>query len=159
MKKLWIIPLFIILVSGCISGAGVQAGDTVKVDYWLTIGGEMIQTTEDSQPIAFTVGRGEVVPGFDSAVLGMSPGQEKSVTLTPDQAYGEIDQENIIETFSKDLPENITVGETITATDESGMTRLVTILEIKNDTALLDFNHPLAGKTLEFRIILVEIVE
>ncbi len=78
----------LLLVSGCIGGETmVKDGDTIKVDYWLTVDGEQIDTSEGRGPFEFTVGAGQVIPGFDKTVIGMKVGDTKEVTLTGTDAY------------------------------------------------------------------------
>ena len=81
----------ILLVSGCLGDGGenmvVKDGDTVKVDYWLTVDGELTDTSEGRGPFEFTAGAGQVIPGFDKAVLGMEVGDTKEVVLEGEDAY------------------------------------------------------------------------
>jgi len=94
-----VILFAIFLISGCIGEESitggttlemrdtVENGDTIKVDYWLTVDGEQIDTSEGRGPFEFTVGSGQVIPGFDKAVLGMKAGETKHVTLSGEDAY------------------------------------------------------------------------
>jgi FKBP-type peptidyl-prolyl cis-trans isomerase (trigger factor) len=90
MKTHYLIGILIclFLVGGCMSEkAAVEAGDTVKVDYWLTVDGKQIDTSEGRGPFEFTVGAGQVIPGFDKAATGMKVGETKEVTLSGTDAY------------------------------------------------------------------------
>ena len=149
----------------------VQTGDLVTVDYTGTLeDGTVFDTSIQSvatknnivnlqrtyQPIQFTVGSGQLIKGFDDSVIGMKVGETKKITLQPKDAYGDIQQDlilninaSVIQTSQKQL----VVGSTIVA--PNGANGIIT--KIENGNATIDFNHPLAGKILNFEIILVKI--
>ncbi|MDG6244043.1 MAG: peptidylprolyl isomerase [Methanolobus sp.] len=148
----------------------VQVGDHVSVNYIGSLDdGTVFDTsleeiainegTYDSrrkyEPLPFTVGTGQMIKGFDDAVIGMSVGESKNVTLLPEEAYGEISEDYII-TYSMDdfTSANITpvIGEKITSQGHAG-----TIINVSEDMVIVDFNHHLAGKNLTFFIELVSI--
>lgn len=138
----------------------VKAGDNVKVHY---IGkydsGEIFDTSEGSEPLAFIVGEGQVIPGFDQALLGMSVGDTKEVVIPAEDAYGERIEE-LVQTISRDQfnlgdvePE---LGMSIEMRTPDGNIPLV-ITGLTDTTVTLDANHPLAGESLHFALTLVEI--
>lgn len=138
----------------------VKAGDNVKVHY---IGkydsGEIFDTSEGSEPLAFIVGEGQVIPGFDQALLGMSVGDTKEVVISAEDAYGERIEE-LVQTISRDQfnlgdvePE---LGMSIEMRTPDGNIPLV-ITGLTDTTVTLDANHPLAGESLHFALTLVEI--
>ena len=138
----------------------VKAGDNVKVHY---IGkydsGEIFDTSEGSEPLAFIVGEGQVIPGFDRALLGMSVGDTKEVVIPAEDAYGERIEE-LVQTISRDQfnlgdvePE---LGMSIEMRTPDGNIPLV-ITGLTDTTVTLDANHPLAGESLHFALTLVEI--
>ena len=138
----------------------VKAGDNVKVHY---IGkydsGEIFDTSEGSDPLAFIVGEGQVIPGFDQALLGMSVGDTKEVVISAEDAYGERIEE-LVQTISRDQfnlgdvePE---LGMSIEMRTPDGNIPLV-ITGLTDTTVTLDANHPLAGESLHFALTLVEI--
>ncbi|HLC51291.1 MAG TPA: FKBP-type peptidyl-prolyl cis-trans isomerase [archaeon] len=86
MKLLYLIP--ILLVSACIGGTAIAAGDKITVEYSLFVEGSLIDTSIGKVPFTFTVGSGQVIVGFDNAVLGMKEGEEKTFNVTPDEGYG-----------------------------------------------------------------------
>lgn len=138
-----------------------KKGDTVKVHYVGTLdsGEEFDSSVKRGEPIEFTVGAGQMIKGFDVAVEGMSIGEKKSVHIPAAEAYGEASDQNIVP-FPKDqLPEgmNPSVGEMLTMTTQTGQPVQVVVKEVTEDSIILDANHPMAGKDLNFDIELVEI--
>lgn len=138
----------------------VKGGDTVRVHYKGTLDdGTQFDSSEDRDPFEFVTGRGEVIPGFEAAVVGMEPGDSATVTLTATDAYG-FRNEALVQPFAlSDFEEEPYLGAPVTlvAPDGSEMPGLVT--KIEDDQVMIDLNHPLAGETLTFEITLVEIVD
>ena len=101
-----------------------------------------------------------IIPSFDKAVEGMTIGDKKSITLAPDEAYGPRRDEMMVEVKLSEFPDEIKpeVGVPLQLNQPNGQVVNVVIVEVKEETAVLDANHPLAGKTLKFDIELVEIV-
>lgn len=138
----------------------VEAGDTVKVNYTGTLdNGEEFDSSlkEGRTPLEFVVGAGQMIPGFDKAVQGMKLNEEKTIKLSPEEAYGTLNDELIVEipkTQFGDL-NGLAVGAIVHA--NTG--QQAKVLEIKDDTIKLDFNHPLAGENLTFWIQVVEITK
>ncbi len=138
----------------------VKIGDMVKVHYTGKFEtGEVFDSSEGGEPLAFTVGASQVIPGFDQALLGMEVGGSKEIVIPPDQAYGERIEE-LVQTINRDQfnlsgldPE---VGMAIEMQTPQGNIPLV-ITEITATTVTLDANHPLAGEKLHFALTLVEI--
>lgn len=172
------ILVVMVLAAGCTSSGsgGVSPGDTVRVTYQMALtGGAVFETNENTTPLVFVVGSGRMITGFENAVVGMTPGQTKTVIIPPEQAYGvrneslvgDIDSEYLgfilgelekrgqftqiqypgIEgvIFQYQLPDNSVVYYTFT--------------NITDETTTVDQNHPLAGRELEATITLLEIVE
>ena len=140
--------------------ATVKSGDTVKVHYTGKFDtGEVFDTSEGSEPLSFTVGAGQVIPGFDEALLGMQTGEVKDIVVPPEQAYGERIEE-LVQTISREQfqlgdvePE---LGMAIEMQTPQGNIPLV-ITELNDTDVTLDANHPLAGESLHFVLTLVEI--
>lgn len=138
----------------------VKLGDAVKVHYTGKFdSGEVFDTSEGSEPLGFQVGGGQVIPGFEQALIGMSVGETKEIVIPPAQAYGERMQE-LVQTIQRDQfslgdmePE---VGLAIEMHTPQGNIPLV-ITELTDTTVTLDANHPLAGEHLHFALTLVEI--
>jgi len=138
----------------------VKKNDTVKVHYTgKLVSGEEFDTSKGREPLEFTVGSGQIIPGFEEAVEGMEVNEKKTITLSPDQAYGPVHDQLISEIDRSELPEDITpqIGQTLVATAQDGRQTRVQVTEVQPETVTLDANHPLAGKDLVFDIELVEI--
>ncbi len=134
--------------------------DMVKVHYTGRLeDGTEFDSSREASPLEFTVGGGEVIPGFEQAVVGMQPGESKTVRIPAEQAYGEHHDQLVANLERKDIPENLDlqVGNQLEVTQESGEKFLVTVTDLNEETVTLDANHPLAGKDLIFDIDLLEI--
>lgn len=140
--------------------ATVKSGDKVKVHYHGKLtSGETFDTSDGREPLAFQVGSGSVIKGFDEGVTGMSIGEKKTINIPFDEGYGPRKEEMVIEMpkdrFPKDM--EIEVGMPLMMSDEEGHQFQVSVSDIKDAVILLDANHPLAGKDLVFDLELVEI--
>ena len=148
-------------MSGCASEK-VKQGDIVLVDYTGTFeNGEVFDSSLGKQPLAVTMGKGQVISGFEEALFEMAEGEEKTITLPPEKAYGDYNK-NLIQDVSKEnMAENVNlkVGEKLYAVDSNGFQKEATIVSLNNNTITIDLNHPLAGKTLNFKIKIIEINE
>lgn len=138
-------------------------GDTVAVHYTGTLDdGSQFDSSEGREPLSFTLGEGEVIPGFESAVLGLEPGESATIVIAPEDAYGprhdEAIQDVSMELFGENVPP-LGVIITLVAPDGTQMQATVAAFAEDGTSATLDFNHPLAGQTLHFDIELVEIAE
>ena len=134
-------------------------GDTVRVHYTGTLAdGTEFDTSVGRDPIEFTLGGGMVIPGFESALMGMAPGESKSVTLEPIDAYGPHDA-NLVQVVERSrIPDEIDlqVGTGLQTSDGGGNTIRLTVIALDDDNVTVDANHPLAGKSLTFALELVE---
>ncbi len=131
-----------------------KAGDTVAVNYTGTLDdGTVFDSSVGREPLTFTVGKGDVISGFDQAVVGMAVGDKKTVHLTPDQAYGE-HRDDLVITVPKDkAPEGLQEGDRV----QLGNGAPATVVTVTADSVTVDANSPLAGKALNFEIELVSI--
>ena len=135
-------------------------GDTVKVHYTGTLeDGTVFDSSLDSEPLEFTLGAGEMIPGFEEAVKGMQVGQSKTVTIPADKAYGPHHEDIIFLVEREQLPENLNpeVGQRLQMLQTGGPTIPVIVTEVFETAIVVDANHPLAGKDLTFEIQLLEI--
>jgi FKBP-type peptidyl-prolyl cis-trans isomerase 2 len=142
--------------------AEAKQGDSVKVHYTGRLAdGTEFDSSHDQAPLEFTVGAGEVIPGFDQAVVGMQPGESKTTTIPAGEAYGDYDDELVMEVDRDQFPPNIQpeVGQRLQLRQVEGDDFSVVVTEINDDTVTLDGNHPLAGHDLTFDIELVAIGE
>jgi FKBP-type peptidyl-prolyl cis-trans isomerase 2 len=138
----------------------VQNGDKIKVHYHGKLrSGETFDSSDGREPLEFTVGSGQVIKGFDEGVKGMKVGDKKTVEIQVTEAYGEKQQEMMIE-FPKDqfpADMNPEVGMQLMMSNGSGQQFPVTVAEVKEESVVLDANHPLAGQDLVFDLELVSI--
>jgi peptidylprolyl isomerase len=137
-----------------------KAGDTVKVHYnGTTEDGTLFATTSGKEPLAFTLGKGEIIPGFERAVEGMSVGEKQSVSLNPDEAFGAYREESVLEVPRSKLPEDIDphVGMALESKAPDGSVTQMHVTKVSDKSVTLDGNHPLAGRKVNFEIELVSI--
>ncbi len=138
-----------------------KAGDTVAVHYTGKLAdGSVFDSSKDRDPIQFVVGERRVIPGFDKAVAGMSPGQTKTAKIPAEDAYGPHRDELVVE-FARDrIPPDIApeVGQELQVQTTAGQAVPAVVVETTDAAVKLDANHPLAGKELTFEIELVELV-
>jgi FKBP-type peptidyl-prolyl cis-trans isomerase 2 len=135
-------------------GQVVQAGDAVSVHYTGTLDdGTVFDSSVGGETLDFTQGAGQMISGFDAAVLGMAIGEKKTVRLSPDEAYGERSDDAIIEIPREQVPDDVAEGQELF----SSTGQRVTVLEVRDDVVVIDANHPLAGEFLTFEIELVSI--
>ena len=136
-------------------------GDTVSVHYRGTLAdGTEFDSSAGREPLEFVVGSGQVIPGFDAAVIALEPGEKVTVTIPAAEAYGEHAEEGL-QVFPRDAfpPDtNPEVGWAVELSAPDGQRVPATIASVTDESITLDFNHPLAGEDLTFEITLVEVV-
>lgn len=140
--------------------ATASPGDTVRVHYTGTLeDGQEFDSSRGGDPIAFQLGSHQVIPGFEEAIVGMTPGETKTVTLDVDQAYGAHREDLVFTVPQGQFPPDMKLepGLRVTATTQNGQQIDMVVIELGEDTVTLDANHPLAGKPLTFEIELVGI--
>ncbi|MCD6425019.1 MAG: peptidylprolyl isomerase [Anaerolineales bacterium] len=134
----------------------VQDNLVVILDYTLIVDEEVMESTDDGEPIVFIQGIGQIIPGLESALYGMKVGEKKTVVIEPENAYGDYDPDSLEiakkEEFSEEIP--LDVGTFLDLSDDEGEVLSAQIIDEDEDTVTLDFNHPLAGNTLTFEITL-----
>jgi peptidylprolyl isomerase len=135
-------------------------GDTVRVHYTGTLSdGTTFDSSEGREPLEFTVGSGQVIPGFDAAVSDLGVGDTTTVVIVAADAYGEHSEEGL-QTFPRDaFPPDADpqVGWAVELSAEDGQRVPATVAEVTDESITLDFNHPLAGQDLTFEITLVDV--
>ena len=139
-----------------------REGDTVTVHYRGTLtDGTEFDSSAGRSPLEFTIGAGQVVPGFENAVTGMREGEKKTATFDAGQAYGERRDDLLLSVSRDQLPEGakVAVGDTLELGLANGESVPVQIAELTETTLTLDANHPLAGKDLTFELELMKIHE
>lgn len=138
----------------------VQHGDTVKVHYTGTLeDGTVFDSSKDRDPLQFTLGKGQLIKGFEDAVMGMYVGETKTVTIPLDQAYGPRRDELMLKFEKAEIPQNIELSEGVVLHLENQQGRVIAaiITEVSENSVTLDANHPLAGEDLTFKIDLMEV--
>lgn len=140
--------------------AQATSGDRVHIHYTGRLAdGTVFDSSREREPLAFTLGEGTVIPGFEEAVTGMAPGESKTTVIPPDQAYGAPREELLLTVPLAQLPEGYEpeVGGQLQMTTAQGQPVPVRIHAVEDAAVILDANHPLAGKELTFDIELVEV--
>ncbi len=140
--------------------AQAQQGDTVRVHYTGKLDdGTVFDSSTDGEPLEFTIGEGNIIPGFEVAVVGMSPGDSKIETIPIEQAYGPHREEMVLVIERDQMPPELDpeVGQQLQIQQPSGEAIPVVITDVSDSEVTLDANHPLAGEDLVFEIQLVEI--
>jgi peptidylprolyl isomerase len=141
--------------------AHAKKGDTVRVHYTGKLDdGTVFDTSRERHPLQFTLGNGQVISGFESAVTGMNVGESKTTIIPMEQAYGPRRDDMIVIVKRDQLPPDLSakVGQRLEITQTNNQVVLVTVTGVSESSITLDSNHPLAGKTLTFDLELLEIV-
>lgn len=136
-----------------------QNGNRVKVHYTGKLDdGSVFDSSEGREPLEFTVGEGQVIPGFEQGVVGMEPGDSKTLNIPSDKAYGPRRPEGVFEIERSEIPPSIPLEEGMRLqANQGGRTVELMVVEIDESKVTLDGNHPLAGRDLTFDIQLVEV--
>lgn len=138
----------------------IKAGDKISLHYTGTLDdGSQFDSSRGGSPLSFQAGAGQVIPGFDTAVMGMVVGESKVFTLSPEEAYGPYVEELVQEVDLTELPEGFEprIGMQVQAEADTGEVAVFTITEMDDDSITLDANHELAGEALTFNIEIVSI--
>ncbi|MFD1507918.1 FKBP-type peptidyl-prolyl cis-trans isomerase [Lacimonas salitolerans] len=138
----------------------VKTGDTVRIHYTGTLAdGSTFDSSEGRDPLEFTVGSGQIIPGLDKAVPGMAVGEKKVVEVPCDEAYGQPDPSARQAVPRTEIPAEIPldIGTQLQVQTPQGQVMPVTVAEVSETEVTLDANHPLAGRDLKFAIEVVEI--
>ena len=166
MKPAWYrLSLALILsLTFCITQARgeaemIQAGKKVKFNYILKVDGKEIENTEGKGPLEYIHGQNKIIIGLEKQMEGLKVGDKRTFTVTAEEGFGQVDPNAFREFPKSDLPKDIDlkVGQVLGVRDKDGNSFPVTVSEIKNETVVLDLNHPLAGKDLQFEVTIVDI--
>jgi len=136
----------------------VVADDMViSMAYELSVDGKVVDSSKDSGPIDFLQGRGNIILGLEKELYGMGIDETKEITVQAKDAYGEIDQSRIIDVPKEEFPETIDLqpGLELQMKDHEGNILYARVVTVGEETVTLDFNHPLAGETLHFKVTIV----
>jgi FKBP-type peptidyl-prolyl cis-trans isomerase 2 len=140
--------------------AQAKHGDTVKVHYTGKLSdGTIFDSSDGREPLEFTLGQQQVIPGFEQAVIGMGLGQSTTAEIEAAEAYGPRDERLVTQISRQQIPDDVevSVNDRLQVRRSDGRTLVVTVTEISETSLTLDGNHPLAGKDLTFDIELVDI--
>ncbi|MFZ4524324.1 MAG: FKBP-type peptidyl-prolyl cis-trans isomerase [Chlorobium sp.] len=141
--------------------AQAKKGDTVTVHYTGTLDdGTVFDTSAEREPLKFTIGGGQVIPGFDVAVIDMVPGDVRVTVIPAEEAYGEHSAELVTDVDRERFPADmeLEIGQQLQVGLDDGGQAVVMVVDLSDTTVTLDANHPLAGQQLTFEIELVEIL-
>ena len=139
----------------------VTVNSTVKVHYTGKLAdGEVFDTSDGKEPIEFTLGQGQLIPGFEKGLIDMKLNEKKTINMTKDEAYGEVNETLIQEVKKTDLPQDMEpkVGMGLVSKSPEGQEINLMVVEVKEETIVIDGNHPLAGRDLIFDLEVVEII-
>jgi FKBP-type peptidyl-prolyl cis-trans isomerase SlyD len=131
----------------------------VTIDYTLTVDGEVLDSSEEEGPLEYLQGHQNIIPGLERELSGLKVGENKKVVVAPEEGYGEVEEEAIVDVPRDEFPENmpLEVGIELEVTDKDDNIMLATIVDVGKDTVKLDTNHPLAGKTLHFEVSVIDL--
>ncbi|OQW33907.1 MAG: hypothetical protein A4E19_19250 [Nitrospira sp. SG-bin1] len=139
----------------------VSNGKQVTLEYTMKLDDQsVVDTNVGGEPLKVMQGRHEIIPGLEKALEGMTAGEKKNVTVAPAEAYGSVDPKAFQEVDKNMVPSNARkVGTQLEGKTSDGRTVFPRISEVKNETVVLDFNHPLAGKTLHFDVKVLDVAQ
>jgi peptidylprolyl isomerase len=141
--------------------AQAKSGDTVKIHYIGRLdNGTVFTTSHGYKPLKFKTVKSGLMPALEQKVVGMKPGESRTVRITADKAYGPRREEMVVAVDRKEFPDNVKpyVGLELDVHQQDGRIFPVTVIDVSESSVTLDANHPLAGKDLIFDIELVEII-
>ncbi len=132
----------------------IKSGSTVTLNYRVYIDSELIDQTSPSEPLTYTQGTGQVIPGLEKGVEGLDRGDKKELIIPPEEAYGQYSEEKILHIPKEDLPGDVEPekGMQLQAMSQEGSLYVGVVTDVKSDHVDVDFNHPLAGKTLQLEV-------
>ena len=137
----------------------IQAGSTVTMDYTLTVDGQVEDSSQGKEPLTFVMGEGKIIPGLERQLEGLTQGDTRTITVSPDEGYGQRNPEAVKEIDKSAFKDAsaMKVGQVVTAHSQSGHTYHGIITDVRDKTVMVDFNHPLAGKELKFDVKIVDV--
>ncbi len=164
LKQLFIFGFISCIVIGSVAvkaqSMDVSTGKQVSIEYTLILEDKtVVDSNVGAEPLTFIQGSHNIIPGLESALDSMKVGDSKQVTVTPEDAYGSVNKDAVSEIEKTQIPEDsLKVGAVLQGQSPDGRVIIARVVEIGKETVLLDYNHPLAGKTLNFdvKILAVE---
>ena len=139
--------------------ATVSDGKKVSIEYTLRLDdGKVVDSSKDKKPLVYAHGTKQLIPGLEMKLTGMKLGESRKITVNPEDAYGHVNKQKILEVKKEQLAkESLKIGAMLTNRDKNGNLLYAKVTEIREKTVILDFNHPMAGKTLHFDVKVVGI--
>ncbi len=137
----------------------VSTGKQVSIAYTLTLEDEtVVDSNVGAEPLTFIQGSHNIIPGLESVLDGMEIGESKQVTVTPEDAYGPVNEDAVSEIEKTYIPgDSLKVGAVLQGQSPDGRVIIARVVEIMEETVMLDYNHPLAGKTLNFEVEILDV--
>jgi FKBP-type peptidyl-prolyl cis-trans isomerase 2 len=138
----------------------VKENNTVKVNYTGKLSdGQIFDSSEGKKPLEFTLGQGQLIPGFEKGLIDMKLNEKKTITISKEEAYGEVNDDLKLEVKRTELPQDMTpeVGMGLVSKSPDGQERNLLVVEVNEESIVVDGNHPLAGKDLIFDLEVVAI--
>lgn len=136
----------------------IENGKKVKVHYTGKLeNGTEFDSSLQRDPLEFTVGTGQLIRGFESGLIGMNVGEQKTIKITPEEGYGPVHESMVLTIPKSNVPDDVQVGAQLQADNESGQPVVFVVRQINENEVIIDGNHPLAGKNLIFDVSVVEI--
>ncbi|WP_405296932.1 peptidylprolyl isomerase [Algibacter sp. Ld11] len=138
----------------------VKENNTVKVNYTGKLtDGQVFDSSEGKEPVEFTLGQGQLIPGFEKGLIDMKVNEKKTITIAKEEAYGEVNANLIQEVQKSELPQEMApeVGMGLVSRSPDGQEFNLVVVEVKEESIVVDGNHPLAGKDLVFDLEVLEI--
>lgn len=136
----------------------IKSGNKVKLNYELTVNGDVIDSTTDQEPFQYIHGKNQIIPALEKQLESLNAGDRREIILGPDDAYGALDPQAYIEIEKSELPQtDLKIGTRLGMISPEGQTVPATVVEIRLETVILNLNHPLAGKELHFVVQILSI--
>lgn len=136
----------------------IEKGKRVKFHYTLTVGGKVVESSHPGDPIEHIHGKDKIIEGLQKGLEGREAGESCTIEVKPEEGYGESNPEAFVEVETDKIPaEALKLGAALTATNEQGKTVQGIVQDIRPETVVIDFNHPLAGKTLRFDVEILSV--
>lgn len=163
LRQLFIFGFISCIVIGSLAvkaqSMDVSTGKQVSIEYTLTLEDEtVVDSNVGAEPLTFIQGSHNIIPGLESALDGMKVGESKQVTVAPEDAYGFVNEDSVSEIEKTYIPEDsLKVGAVLQGQSPDGRVIIARVVEIMEETVMLDYNHPLAGKTLNFDVEIMNV--
>ena len=139
--------------------AAIQDGMTVQMNYTLTVDGQVVDSSDGKSPLSYIQGKGQIIPGLERELAGLHVGDKKEVTVAPSDGYGVVDPKAVVVITRDKLPATVEpkIGMMVQGTAQDGRPIRARIQKLDGNDVTLDLNHPLAGKTLQFKVEIIGI--